>query len=373
MKGWGRIALLFVLAVLAVVSLGYGARTALRDGADLERRAEEVRLFRNGSDPYTDPDMTYPPTSPPVFTALVPIGSSAVRRVTWIVMNFIAAGVLAVAVVMTWGREWPGWVRIAFVLTVAACKPTRAGIALGQFHLIPTALVVLAEAASRRVAVCGVLTGLALVKPTMSAPYVLMLAARRRWGALGIAFSVQAVLLAITCGWLRVGPVTLIREWLGVARSQMAEGTLDVPSLLGRALPGWPGVGPIASAVVLAMTGFAAYTFRRKSSLGLLALATFSAAVVTYHRHYDLVLLLPTLAYLIREAVRGADLRGGAVAVAFGAILIVPSDRRLFGAAEDLYNVFFVIASYAVLSYLVWRLFRESDAQENARDLGSPS
>ena len=72
---------LFALVCWASITVAYGIRTALASSADLERRAEEVALFRHQQDPYQDPDMTYPPTALPIFTALVPLESSRVRRV----------------------------------------------------------------------------------------------------------------------------------------------------------------------------------------------------------------------------------------------------------------------------------------------------
>jgi Glycosyltransferase family 87 len=298
--------------------------------------------------------MTYPPTALPIFAATVPAGSVTVRRLTWIAINWVAIVVIGLVVVRTWGTTWPLPVRLAFVLVVAACKPTRAGIALGQFHLIPTALIVVAEAvAAKRWWLSGCLAGLSLTKPTMSVPYLFVMAARRRWRALIVAIGLQAALLAIVSGWLATDPVMLIREWLKNARSQLAYGTIDVPSLLGRAVPSLAGSTPVATLAILVVAIVLITVFRDRSALGLTSLATFAAAVMTYHRHYDLVLLLPTLAYLIDRGCRGRTGASWAAAL-FGALLVVPSDGRVVGATvEAVYDIAFLVVCYAILGMLV--------------------
>ena len=357
------------LAVLAVVSLAYGARTALRDSADLERRAIEVRLFQQRLNPYVVPDMTYPPTALPVFTATVPAGSATVRRTVWIALNFVAIALLGWVVVRTWGNSWPWPVRFAFVLVVAACKPTRAGIALGQFHLIPTALILGAEAlAAKRPTVSGLLAGLSLTKPTMSLPYLIVLAVRCRWKALGVAIALQIALMAGVSVWLWTNPITLVAEWLANAGSQLAYGTIDVPSIIGRSVPALAAWTPAITLAILAGTFGVLYALRDRSPLGLTSVATFAAAVMTYHRHYDLVLLLPALAYLIERGCQGR--RGaGWTAIMFAGLVVVPSDGRLVGVTvESVYEVVFVIACYVVLGLLVREVVSEPGQPEPIRE-----
>jgi hypothetical protein len=354
----------FVLVALgcwASVSVAYGVRTALDSSADLERRAEEVELFHHRQDPYQDPDMTYPPTALPIFTALVPLESTRLRRLLWVGLNLTALAVFCGLVVGKWGRDWPWWVRLAFVLIAVGSKPARAGIALGQFHLIPTTLIVAAEVWSSRSALAGLLTGVALVKPTMALPYLAVMLAQGRRRSLVIGLALQGLLLIGVCCWLGIVPGRLIQEWLKNARSQSSSGTIDLPSLLGRAFPNLVGSAQLVTALVLAATCVLVGFLRSRSRLGLLAISTFSAALMTYHRHYDLVLLLPTLAYLINTAVRTRKTATIVPAVLFALLLVLPSDGRIVGKTiEELYDVLFVVASYVVLMVLVVQVWRES-------------
>lgn len=361
--------LLIALAILACGSLVYGVKTARVDSADLHRRAEEVQRFLHRQDPYEDEghDNTYPPPALPVFAATVPLGPAPVRIWVWIVLNLLALAAIGAVVVRTWGASWPPWVRAAFVLTAIASKPVRAGIALGQFHLIPTALILGAEslgAAGRPVA-SGLLTGLALTKPTIAAPYMLLLAARRQWQAFTVALALQTFLFGFASTWLGIGPATLTREWLRNARSQLAMGTIDVPSVLVRLMGSSAPDASAASLVALLATAAALVSLRRRSSLGLVALACFAAAVMTYHRHYDMVLLLPALAYLIDAALGARRPGAGWIAALFGFLLIIPSHRAISGRWEAAYDLGFVVASYLTLAAVFVLIATEPTGSEN--------
>src|SRR4051812_30432456 len=191
------LALLLSLLGLALVSLDWGVRFALLESKDLMYRRAEVERFVQGDDPYQLPTMTYPPSALAVFAPLLaPFGPAAVKP-AWLGLNLIFVGVLCGAIVALWGRSWPPWLRVAFCLTVVASKPVRGGIALGQFHLIPTAMMLVAVLAlrARRPVVAGLLVAVALAKPTMVLPFLGFLAVRQHWRALGVALGVQAAAL----------------------------------------------------------------------------------------------------------------------------------------------------------------------------------
>ena len=258
-----------------------------------------------------------------------------------------------------WGGNWPAWLKVAFCLTLVAAKPVRGGIALGQFHLIPTVLMLTAVLAlnhSRQI-VAGLMVGLSLAKPTMSLPFLGYLVVRRQWRALAMALGVQAVALLVVSGWLGSGPLRLLGEWAATARSQVAEGAIDLPSLLLRE---WPAVPVSAAQVTLAVLalGFAVTMLAASASnLALVSFATFTAAVFTYHRPYDLVLLIPTLAFLIDKAQTAVADRDRfwriAAAVGFAALLIAPSHPSVAGRWEAWHDLAFTVFSYVYLALLV--------------------
>lgn len=360
----GIVLLLGAQTLLAAGSLIWAASVALEDSADLIRRSEEVALFVGGADPFHDPDMTYPPTAPPVFTLLVaPFGKQALRAV-WLDLNLTALGVLIGAIVVAWGRSWPVWLKVSFALAAAASRPVRGGIGLGQFHLIPTALLMLAlpTIAAGWPILAGLFVGIALTKPTMALPFLVFLAVRRRWRTLSVALGLQGALLAIVSGWLGIGPARLVHEWLGNARGQLAAGTIDLPTLVPRLWPACPLDPSQLGLIALAGSGLLIVALRRGPDAALASLALFLGAIFTYHRHYDLVLLIPTLGFLIQEAhnapsVAGARTRTIAAAF-FAALLIAPTDPRFTGRYQAVAEAAFVVLAYGYLGAIVGRLAR---------------
>jgi Glycosyltransferase family 87 len=347
-----------VLGLLAAASLAWAGWHAIAESADLIRRAEEVELLEQRVDPFQDRDLTYPPTALPMFAALVLPGALGTTRSLWLGLNLLALGVLIGSVVQLWGRDWPPGLKLAFGLAVAASKPVRLGIGLGQFHLIPVALMLLAvsELRRRRPLSAGVLVGVALGKPTMVLPFLGYLAIRRQWLALAAAAAWQALMLAAVATWLQIAPVRLMTEWLQNASSQESAGTIDVPSLVARTMPQVP-VSATEWTIAVLLIGLAAtWALRRRSELGLVSFTLFISAVFTYHRPYDLVLLVPALAYATDKAwrTRGrwATARA-AVAIAFAVLLIWPSHTRIMGSYEEVYNIILIAFCYGILLVVI--------------------
>jgi hypothetical protein len=296
-----------------------------------------------------------------VFAPLVaPFGPQALRGV-WLVLNLASLGLLCGVVIRLWAKDWPFWLQVSFCLAVIASKPVRGGIALGQFHLIPTALMlatVLALHEARRLA-AGIMLGVALAKPTMALPFLGYLVARRQWQAIGVAVGFHALALAVVAIWLGMGPIRLLDEWVTTARLQLSEGAIDLPSLILKAWPAAPVSPPQVTLAVLAV-GFAV-TLRAwwKPEPALVSFCTFVAAIFTYHRPYDLVLLIPTLAYLI-ETARVSEGRSQnfrlAAAVGFAVLLIAPSHPSVAGRWEVWHGSVFVVVAYLYLGLLAYDL-----------------
>jgi hypothetical protein len=93
----------------------------------------------------------------------------------------------------------------------------------------------------------------------------------------------------------------------------------------------------------------------------------FLGAIFTYHRPYDLVLLIPTLPYLI-ETARTPEGRCRALrlaaAIAFAVLLIAPSHPSVAGHWEAWHGRVFIVMAYFFLGVLVHDL---ATAREGAR------
>jgi hypothetical protein len=359
---------LTVLGLLALVSLAWGAEHALQKSDDLLRRAQEVGLFLERQDPYRDPDSTYPPSALPLFAALIGPVVPAALRGFWLALNLAALLALCVAVMRLWGRDWPAWLQLGFCLVVAASKPVRGGIGLGQFHLIPMALIVFSvwSVRAKREWTGGLLLGLALAKPTMALPFLGFLAARQHWRALAAACAVQIAAFLAVAAWLHKSPVHLVREWLARAQGQEAAGLVDVPSLLHRAWPEATVSVSLVTLVLLALTVAATIALRHRSELALVSFCAFSSAVMAYHRPYDLVLLVPALALAIEGALRAPVAwvwPRSMAAAAFALALVLPNDPLVRSGYEHLYEVAFTVSLYAFLAIVVWDLVRGGPVQ----------
>ncbi len=359
------------LVALAVVSLGWGARAALLDSADLLRRAEEVQLFLKQMNPYADPDCTYPPSAMPVFAGLVGPWSESALPAVYLGLNLLALAGLMAWVANESGRGWRDpstWCLLAWCV---ACRPVRAGLALGQFHIIPITLALWATVSltTGRQYVAGVLLGLALIKPTMVYPIVLVWAFTGYWRSLATALAIQAA-LTIGCSlWLGVPIWDLTHDWMVNARGQMNAGTLDLPTLVGTI---WAGERARLAATVL-MLGLSTvllWNARKGRIIDQTALALALAAFGTYHRHYDLGLLMPAVVVLLRPQVPGERQSWNLqsyLPLGLAALLIVPTNPAWIKRHEA-----WVDALVAGLSYAVaWLVYRRCVLCANAEASGT--
>lgn len=355
------LAVLFLLVPMVVLSLVKGGEQALASSKDLMYRYDEVARFVARDDPYQLPSMTYPPTALPVFTPLIaPFGSKEVKW-AWLLGNLAALAVLCRAVVRVWGEGWPIWLKGALVLTVAASNPVRWGIGLGQFHLIPTALMVQATLAvrDRRHVLAGALVGIALAKPTMVLPFLGVWVVKGHWRALAVALAVQGALFLGTSAWLGMDPTTLVREWLATAKGELGAGSIDAPTLIRES---WSEASALGTTLVVLLISFClTFAYRRRPEPALVGFSLFMAAVFTYHRPYDLVLLVPAFASAVDSA-RGPQGRRGTAgwlsAAVFALVLIVPRPPMGSGRFEAWYDGSIVVLAYLLLARNVLDLAR---------------
>jgi alpha-1,2-mannosyltransferase len=358
-RSFGRALLLVVLAPLAAASLAWGSAHALRGSADLMRRAEEIALFVRGANPYADPDMTYPPSALPVLAPLVAQDPRYLPGI-WLVLNLGALCWLCGAIVREWGGGWDRGTRLAFLVVVAACKPVRLTLGMGQLSLIPLALTLAAVRLGRRHRPwsAGCLLGIALVKPTMVLPFLGLFAVRGWWRAILVALAFQAACWVGVSIWLEVGPIQLLHQWLERAREQQAAGLIDAPSVLARLAPGATRLARPVSLAVLLTGWIVLWVGRRRDDLTLVGVSCWFAAIFSYHRPYDLVLLVPPFALLLErwrtataERRRAWRLLGS---VLFAALLIAPSHPAVVN--ERAYDVVFIALCYAFFGAMLIEL-----------------
>jgi alpha-1,2-mannosyltransferase len=312
---------LWAVAVLVLAARLVQARSAAvwSDDFDVYWRAGRAAL--DGAEPWVT-GFVYLPAS---LVAFVPFGllPLEVGRLCWLVLSAAAVVLAAVLVARRLGLRAP-----VVVLLVLLAFPTGSALQFGNVTAVQVLLVVAlglaVEAGAWGRAVLLLAAGIAL-KPILL-PCVLVLLARRRWRAAGLAVLLPAVasvaVLALVGGvgsWYRQ-----VRAGLRIAGDDPA--SADLTATLGR-VDATTSAGPhiaLGLAAVLAVVALLgvvllAILLRRRRDadptlvLGICLLATFVAGSVTW-AHYPL-LLLPLAAYLLaRAALLARVLAGVAVA-----------------------------------------------------------
>ena len=185
----------------------------------------------------------------------------------------------------------------------------------------------------------GLLLGLAMLKPTLAVPFVLVLLVRRRWLAAAACLGVVAAAAAVT--WARTGvdPLTMTRQMLAVggqieASKGLSEGVADGPVLWLRAAGlSSTAASRVAAAAVLAALAAGLGLTRRRPIWQAFALAALAAQLWAHHKPYDeivlLLLVLPAGAALLARWLR--ETRPAVAAACLGAAGVLALTLAHFG------------------------------------------
>lgn len=333
--------LLAAFSVLVVVVGISDAWLRDRDG-DMKRRLVEYELYRDGV--YPDPALetppagrrptytVYPPWALPLFTVFFEPGGKLQGR--------LVVEVLSLAALATMG--WYGWRRLkpygfaAGVLgagVAAAIAGNASALSLGQFS-IPCMGLVAAEMAlleAGRPVAAGSCWALSMLKPQIGIAFAPLLLTRgNRYGFVaGVSLLVGLSLAA--CAWTEVPPSSLIDRWL-------VKSTLEFNghASLQHALQAWTGLSQrVLVAIGIGLVATVAGVLLRRSvstaapdMLGLAAPLAAVGMLAVYHRHYDNVMLWPTMLAALERAIRTGARTDVAVAGTLAATLLV-HDRFL--------------------------------------------
>jgi hypothetical protein len=261
-------------------------------------------------------EVAYPPSSTLVQIALY--GWPSLRFTRWL---FVALNLVAAAVVAWWSR--------GLIDGTGATRWLLGGLALGNYGILVVAAMMVAFALRERHPVtAGLLFGLAFVKPTISAPFVVLLLADRRYRVVLVMAAVAIASVALSVVLTGAGPLTLVCQSLeGTAR--FAKAPYAIWQLL-RARGTGTGFALAVNAAVV-MIPFAVVVWRavakrtlETSWLALAALAGVVARLFTYHNSIDNVVLTFLVLALARMALDGRDAWAAALTVAVVLSVLVP-------------------------------------------------
>lgn len=282
-------------------------------------------------------------------------------------LNVLVVIGLSVGVYLAF-RPWGRPMALLLALGVPAMHGVNLTLQVGQYGILVTGLLAgcLALLSCGREIPAGLLLGLALIKPTISAPFFLVLLCRRRFKACAAALGYCLAASLIAWAVLGTNPLELLRQLRVTAATYIHEGTFGPLQMLLAA-----GIEPGRGIQILAVGGiallFTILTLRgeRLSLVDAFALAAVVGRLWTYHRVYDDVMLLFLLLSL---ASRMARCRSSILAT--GALFLVclslwlPSRFLDTVPAQVLLNLIWISAAVV----LITQPFPESIAPE-----GSPA
>ena len=272
-------------------------------------------------------EVDYPPSSTLVQLALYGWPSLPVTR--WI---FVALNLAAAAVVAWWSRnliEGPGvtrWLLAGLALLNLGYSQTLIN---GNYGVLVVAALMIAFTLRRQHPVlAGLFLGLALVKPTISAPFLILFVADRRYRALVVMTAFLMASVAVSVLLTGTGPLTLFGQSLeGIARFARAPYAIwQVLRRLGASTASALAVNAAVFLVPFAVVVWRAVARRTlgPSWLALTALAGVVARLFTYHNSIDNVVLTFLVLALSRVAVDRHAAPAAALAAAVVLSVLVP-------------------------------------------------
>lgn len=172
----------------------------------------------------------------------------------------------------------------------------------GQYGIVVAVLLLLAIRLENRPLIVGLLVGLALVKPTLSLPFVVILLIKRQSLSLVIITLYLAIATGFTWWMTSTPPLDMIQQMLMAASHWGMETGADLISLLHRAGLEKQTSSAMVAAIVVLSTVLLLWFYRRASPLTLFGICSVGARLWTYHRSYDNVILLFLLVALLVKA-----------------------------------------------------------------------
>jgi hypothetical protein len=340
---------LLLVACLAALSIAYLAKGFLfgmfGDGGDVWRRWVEERfvLREQNLDPRIAASLirrgvVYPPWSY-FFGALLFWPPWPQVRVWYALVNF-ACLTWIIGFVAGYARDQSKLDRLLVVLSVTAIAAFCTTIGVVNYGVIVVALLVGAYQADEagRPVLSGLLMGLALLKPQLTGPFLLVALVRGRFRA--VAAAAIYLIVASAAIWMISGidPVQMLRQSARTA-SRFAHTTAGLlTAVLDLGVP-YRQAAPLTAIVCLAIFTPLLWYYRERSLMLLFAIAAVTSRLWTYNLNTSNLIFVFLLLALWRLAIESGDPRAAALFLAVGASLWVPahlSDNHIIQLAEHL-------------------------------------
>lgn len=256
---------------------------------------------------YRTPEAVYPPSADWLLS--LTLGRLSEGQVH--LAGMVANSVLLFVCVALLARLPGGTPRSPLAYATAAAvvliwSPTQSTVYAGQFSLLVTVCLLLAfQRLDRNEYQAGVWLGLALIKPSMALPFLILPLVRGRWRALAVAGGLHLAATGVQAVRFGTTPWDLLRQWAGVA-AYFTQGQFTLQEVLSALrLADTPAGLAVVAAFLLFATGWCLANRRAGDDL-LIDLLCVVSILWTYHGPYDFVILLVPLA---RRLVPTPDVR----------------------------------------------------------------
>jgi len=328
---------------------------------------------------YGPPEAVYPP--PAQLLLSLTLGWLPEESIygVWVIMN------LALLAGLAWlmGRREPGAASrtplavAGVVALLLAWPPTQETVFVGQFSLLVAVCVLLGfRWLDRHEYAAGALLSLALVKPSLALPFLIVPLVRGRWRALAVVAVSQLAALGVQSYRFGRAPWTLLHQWVETAGYFTQGGQYTLQDLVIRLhLVGTPAALALEVGFVLAAWAWCWWNRNAADAL-LIDLLCFVSILWTYHEPYDFVIVLvPLVRRLATVPDAGRPARAVACLPALGPLvcLALATSRFIFNdeshvAAKVVRDVARLVLAlgFAVLVVQAWRAARAASSQRGA-------
>ena len=317
-SAWTGFVFLALLAI-ASVSKGIGQAWVQNGDFDMRSRAREYEWFRQGVYPNRAvagkgappglPFTVYPPYALPMFACFFEPGGRLQGRILVELLSLASLFVMGVYGVRELKAAGPAMAAVGGIAGAAILGNSTA-LAVGQFSIVSAGLVVqqMIFLAKDRPLAAGLCWSLAMLKPQIALAFACLFLVKGQWRGLVFGILILAGLSLFACWWTDVSPARVIHHWM----FRMPMAFSDNASMSG---PGYfanqIGLSPrIAQFLALSLLGgcvvlawyLSPVRVEHSVQLHVAGVCGVLGQLLFYHRHYDNIMLFPTLISILAVA-----------------------------------------------------------------------
>jgi hypothetical protein len=244
------------------------------------------------------PEAVYPPSADLLLSWTIGLLPDEGVHLVWLLVNL--ALLVGLALLMC-RRELavPAQTLLALSAVMALLllwSPTQETVHTGQFSILVSVCVLLAVRwLDEHEIAAGAALSLALIKPSLALPFLLLPLIRGRWRCLGVIVVSHLSATCLQAAVFGCTPWELMRQWAAVA-AYFTQGQFTLQEVLAALhVEDTPAGAALVAAFALAVTGWC-WTNRGAPDELLVDLLCFVSVLWTYHGLYDFVILFVPLA-----------------------------------------------------------------------------